>query len=160
MKKRTRNQIADAAVRRWCRFYELTPYFWNANPETSRCQILRKNKSTKQLRRRPSSVQYGEPEDRADCMAMIVGTLFVKGFDSYELAELLEVSTGTVWIYRQQYLDMPNESRRALIQLDGEKAREFYESIIEHHKADQAERLMNTRSLIETKLKKTTRSRR
>ena len=149
MKKRTRNQIADAAVRRWCRFYELTPYFWNANRETSRCSILRKNESTKRLRRRPSSVQYGEPEDRADCMAMIVGTLFVKGFDAYELGELLEISTSTAWLYRQQYLDMPNESRRALIQLDGEKAREFYESIIEHHKADQTERLMKTRALID-----------
>jgi len=82
-------------------------------------------------------------------MAMIVGTLFVKGFDAYELGELLEISTSTAWLYRQQYLDMPNESRRALIQLDGEKAREFYESIIEHHKADQTERLMKTRALID-----------
>lgn len=148
MKKRTRNQIADAAVRRWCRFYELTPYFWKANPETSRCQVLRSSENIRQRRCGRSSIQYGEPEDRADCMAMIVGTLYVKGFEGNELAELLEMSSSTVWLYRMHYLEMPNESRRALLQLDGEKAREFYESIIEHHKADQAERLMKTQKTI------------
>ena len=145
MKKRARHEIADAAVQRWCRFYELTPYFWTKNPDNFRRQILWCAEGEKRRRRIKSDVKYGEPEDRVDCMAMICGTLYVKGFDHKELAELLEVSTSTVWLYRKHYTDMPDETRRDLISLDGEKAGEFYESIIKDARMDRIERMMQTR---------------
>jgi hypothetical protein len=145
MKKRTRHEIADAAVRRWCRFYDLTPYFWRANPENTKSTILARAESQKRRRRVQSDVKYGEPEDRADCMAMIVGTLRVKGFERSELCELLEIANGTVAIYTQHYKSMPDETRRALISLDGEKASEFYHSIIVDARIEREERLMKTR---------------
>jgi hypothetical protein len=145
MKKRTRYEIADAAVRRWCRFYELTPYFWRADHTKKMSQIFRKSESSKQIKRFGTNVKYGEPEDRADCMAMICGTLYVKGFDRNELAELLEMSPCTVWHYREHYRLMPNQTRRDLIALDGEKAGDFYESIIKDARMERIERMMQTR---------------
>lgn len=145
MKKRTRNQIADEAVRRWCKFYDLTPYFWRANPENTNSCILARAESIKRRRRVRSDVKYGEPEDRADCMAMIVGTLYVKGFERSELSELLEIAHGTISLYFNHYKAMPDETRRDLIALDGEQAREFYESIIHDARMERIERMMQTR---------------
>jgi len=143
MKKRTRHEIADAAVRRWCRFYELTPYFWRSPAWDTDSQIVRCSQGER--RRSRSDTKFGEPEDRADCFAMIVGTLMVKGFHRWELEELLIVGSGTVSLYFQHYKAMPADTKRALIALDGEQAREFYLSIIEDARADQLERLMHTR---------------
>jgi len=145
MKKRTRHEIADAAVRRWCRFYELTPYFWRANPENTKSTILARAESQKRRRRVRSDVKYGEPEDRSDCMAMIVGTLYVKGFERSELSELLEIAHGTISLYFSHYRSMPDQTRRDLIALDGEKAGEFYESIIKDARMERIERMMQTR---------------
>jgi len=151
MKKRTRHQIADAAVQRWCRFYELTPYFWNKNPDNTRKQILLCAEGEQRRRRVQSDVKYGEPEDRADCMAMICGTLYLKGFDHIELAELLEISTTTISLYREHYRNMPDDTRHDLISLDGEKAGDFYESIIKDARIERIERLMRTRDKARSK---------
>ena len=145
MKKRTRHQIVDAAVRRWCRFYELTPYFWRADYKKKKSKIFRTSESSEQIKRFGTDVKYGEPEDRADCMAMICGTLYVKGFDGNELAEMLEMSCATVWNYREHYRSMPEQTRRDLIALDGEQAGDFYESIIKDARMERIERMMQTR---------------
>lgn len=141
MKKRTRNQIADAAVRRWCGFYKLTPYFWRKNPDNTKSIVIRCAESEKRRKRTKSQVQYGQPEDRADCMAMIVGTLYVKGFERSELRELLELAESTIHRFIKHYQMIPNESRRALIQLDGHQAPTFYQSVFPNSKADSIKRL-------------------
>ena len=145
MKKRARHQIADAAVRRWCRFYDVTPYFWKANPDSNKAGILYRSESERRVRKHGSFVEYGDAEDRADCMAMIVGTLYVKGFERQELSELLEIAGSTVWRFLDHYKSIPNETRRDLISLDGDKAPEFYRSIVNDWKADQITRLQEHR---------------
>jgi len=145
MKKRTRHQIVDAAVRRWCRFYELTPYFWRANKSNRESRILHHAESEKKRKRVRSDIKYGEPEDRADCMAMIVGTLYVKGFERTELSELLEIAHGTISTYFNHYKAMPDSTRHDLISLDGEHAGDFYQSIIKEARMERIERMMQTR---------------
>ena len=144
MKKRTRHEIADAAVRRWCRFYELTPYFWKVHRTKKRSEIFRTSESAEQIKRFGTNIKYGEPEDRTDCMAMICGTLYVKGFEGREIARMLEMSCATIWYYRQHYQSMPDQTRRDLIALDGEKAGDFYESIIKDARIERIERMMQT----------------
>jgi hypothetical protein len=51
----------------------------------------------------------------------------------------------TVWHYREHYRLMPNQTRRDLIALDGEKAGDFYESIIKDARMERIERMMQTR---------------
>lgn len=146
IKKRARHQIADAAVQRWCRFYEVTPYFWRVNKNHENASIIRHAEDRR--RRRKSDVIYGEAEDRADCMAMIVGTLYVKGFERSELSELLEIAGGTVHLYLEHYRSMPDETRRDLIALDGAQAPGFYHSVIVDAKIDSMKRLLATRAKI------------
>jgi uncharacterized protein YjcR len=76
---------------------------------------------------------------------MICGTLYVKGFEGREIASMLEMSCATIWYYRQHYQSMPDQTRRDLIALDGEKAGDFYESIIKDARIERIERMMQTR---------------
>lgn len=138
-----RYQIVAKTVERWCKFYDLPPFFW-VKPGI-RAHVIGPWARLNEL---------GSEEDRADCVAMIVGTLYAKGFGrridskNSELVNYLQLSAGSVSDYLRHYKMMPNETRRTLLAIDGEQAPEFYRSIIVDAQLESVERLEKTRDAI------------
>lgn len=134
----TRYKIVCDCVERWCRLFELAPWFWKTNL------------GGRQLQSRILTNPDGTEEDRADCLSMIVGVLTVKGFIRQELESYLGLGGGTVWRYWHHYKSIPEETKRVLLQLDGEQAPEFWRSILVDAKVQQLERLKTNREYIKT----------
>lgn len=130
----TRYNIVCKCVERWCRFFELPPWFW------------RTNLGGRQLRSRVVRNLEGTEEDRSECLAMIVGTLKVKAFQMHELIDYLHLGSGTISIYWDHYKAIPNETRQMLLSLDGQLAPEFYRSIVVDAQADRIKRLEQDRA--------------
>ena len=133
----TRYKIVCDCVHRWCRFFELPLFFW------------RSNLGGNQLQSRILTNPAGNPEDIADCLAMIVGTLMVKGFGREELADHLDIGTEAIWRYQNHYRKIPEDTKRVFIQLDGEQAPEFWRSVVVDHKVAQLERLQEHRDWLQ-----------
>ena len=133
----TRYKIVCDCIDRWCRLFELAPWFWKTNL------------GGRKLQSRIMTNPEGAEEDRADCLAMIVGTLTVKGFIRQELEKFLDIGSGTVWRYWNHYKSIPEETKRVLLQIDGELAPEFWRSIIVDAKLQQIQRLDQNRKWIE-----------
>lgn len=129
----TRYKIVCDCVERWCRTFELPPWFW------------RMNLGGQQIQSRILTNPAGNAEDIADCMAMIVGTLGVKGFRRQELMSYLSLGHDAVWRYQNHYSKIPEDTKRVLIQIDGERAPHFWRSILIDYKAQQIERLQENR---------------
>jgi len=133
----TRYKIVCDCVERWCRMFELAPWFWKTNLGGD------------QLKSKILTNPDGTEEDRADCIAMIVGTLTVKGFIRQELESYLGLGSGTIWRYWNHYQSIPESTKIVLLRIDGELAPAFWRSVIVDSKIEQIKRLKANRDYIE-----------
>jgi hypothetical protein len=122
-----RTDMINAVVERWCSMYSLTFRYWRLGciDETS-CSFISRRRSE----RNPgvNNDDFGDVEDRLDCLAFIVGQLRGQQFTTPEIRKVLEVSAGTCHSSITRYRAMPEETRNMMLQASGLKGKEAVRS--------------------------------
>ena len=101
-----RHEHIQAVVVRVRRVYDLAPRFWKVRPGRTKDLLA----------------SFGTGEDRQEAMAMIVGICLQRGIQRKELADSLGVANGTIGRYSLIYDEIPEETKRIVVQFAGELA--------------------------------------
>ena len=121
-----RVNMMTLVIEKWCSMYSLPFKYWRLGciDETSCSYITRGPRKVAGV----TKDDFGDVEDRQDCLAFIVGQLRGEQFTTPEIRIVLEVSAGTCHCAITRYRAMPEETKKMMIQAGGLSGKEAVRS--------------------------------
>jgi hypothetical protein len=122
-----RVNMINSVVERWCSMYSLAFKYWRLGCiDEESCSYITRRRSG--MVPKVTIEDFGDVEDRLDCLAFIVGQLRGEQFTTPEIRRVLEVSAGTAHSAITRYREMPEETKKMMIQASGLQGREAVRS--------------------------------
>jgi hypothetical protein len=118
-----RTEMMHDVISKWCLMYSLPFKFWRHDCiDESSCSYITRRPA--KVRRAGGVDEYGDAEDRLDCLAFIVGQLRGEQFTTPEIRKVLDLSAGTTANAMDRYRAMSEETKRMMLQASGLQGKE------------------------------------
>lgn len=131
-----RTEMMNSVVRNWCMMYSLPFRYWRHGCiDEESCSYITRRPA--KVRQGPDEADYGDAEDRQDCMAFIVGQLRGMQFTTPEIRKVLDLSAGACCTAMNRYREIPEDTKRMMLQASGLEARAAVRAFLQGGKNEQ-----------------------